>query len=106
MSKVRKKYTKEEKLQIVSLSYEADQTVKDLSVRFGVAENTIYNWRATYTKHQEAAFPGNGNRMMTETERQIRQLQRELREKELEVEILKKAMHIFSRTGRPSTSSL
>ncbi|MFT4762521.1 MAG: transposase-like protein, partial [Paraglaciecola sp.] len=31
MSKLRKQYTKSEKLEIVSLSLEDDQTVKDLS---------------------------------------------------------------------------
>lgn len=104
MSKVRKKYTKEEKLQIVSLSYESNETVKELAVRFGVSENSIYNWRSAYTKHQEAAFPGNGNPILTDSEREIRRLKKELREKELEVEILKKAVHIFSNTGRKSSS--
>ena len=104
MSKVRKKYTKEEKLQIVSLSYEDGQTIKELALRFGVSQNAIYNWRSTYTKYKEAAFPGNGNPILTESEREIRRLKKELREKELEVEILKKAVHIFSNTGRKSSS--
>ena len=98
MSKLRKKYTKVEKLEIVSLSLEADQNVKDLSVRFGVSENTIYNWRSIYAKHKEASFPGKGNKTMSESERKIALLERQLKEKELDVEILKKAVHIFSDT--------
>lgn len=100
MSKLRKKYTKAEKLEIVSLSLESDQTVKDLSVRFGVSENTIYNWRSTYAKHQEASFPGKGNKTMSASEREIYELKKQLKEKELEVEILKKAVHIFSNTDK------
>ena len=104
MSKLRKKYTKSEKLEIVLLSLEEGQNVKALSVRFGVSENTIYNWRSTYAKHKEGSFPGKGNKIMSETERKISDLENQLKEKELEVEILKKAVHIFSDTKRKFTN--
>lgn len=104
MSKTRKKYTKVEKLEIVSLSLEEGQNVKDLSIRFGVSENTIYNWRSTYAKHKEASFPGKGIKIQTDTERKISELEKLLKERDLEVEILKKAVHIFSDTGRRFTS--
>lgn len=103
MSKLQKRYTKKEKLEIVSLSLEDRESVKELAVRFGVSENTIYNWRSTYAKHKEAAFPGKGNKTMSETERRILDLENQLKEKELEVEILKKAVHIFSNTKRKFT---
>jgi transposase len=103
MSKLQKRYTKEEKLEIVSLSLDSGESVKNLSIRFGVSENTIYNWRSIYAKHKEASFPGKGNKTMSETERRILDLERQLKEKELEVEILKKAVHIFSNTKRKFT---
>jgi len=106
MSKERKKYSKEEKLQIVSLSYDEDQTVVNLAERFEVSENSIYNWRKELREHKDAAFPGKGKPILTESEREIVALKKALREKELEVEILKKAVHIFSDTGRKFTSSL
>ncbi len=43
MSKVRKNYIKTEKLEIVSQSLEEDQSVKDVALRFGISENTVYN---------------------------------------------------------------
>jgi len=104
MSKVRKNYTKTEKLEIVSQSLEEDQSVKGVALRFGVSENTIYNWRSQYAKNKEASFPGKGNKTMSENERKIARLEKQLRERELEVEILKKAVHIFSDTKRKSTS--
>ena len=100
MSKLRKQYTKKEKLEIVSLSLEPDQKVKEIALRFGVSENTIYNWRSAYAKNKEASFPGKGNKTMNETERKISDLEKQLKEKELEIEILKKAVHIFSDTRR------
>ena len=100
MSKIRKSYTKEEKLEIVKLSLQEDETVKDLAIRFSVSANTIYNWRSAYLKNKEDAFPGKGNKLMNETERLIDQLERENRELKLERDILKKAVGIFSKSDR------
>ena len=104
MSKLQKRYTKAEKLEVVSLSLEEGQNVKTIAERFGVSVNTIYNWRSTYAKHKEDSFPGKGNKLMSESERKIALLEKQLKEKELEVEILKKAVHIFSDTKRKFSS--
>lgn len=104
MSKLQKRYTKAEKLEIVSLSLEDDQNVKELAKRYGVSENTLYNWRKTYATYKEASFTGKGNKTMSDSERKIAELEKQLKEKELEVEILKKAVHIFSDTRRKSSN--
>ena len=100
MSKPRKKYTKEEKLEIVKLSLDANQSIKDLAERFEISENTIYKWRSIYLKSKETSFPGKGNKTMTESERKIHELEKELRETRLERDILKKAVGIFSKNDR------
>lgn len=100
MSKFRKKYTKAEKLEIVSLSLEDNQTVGELAQRFEVSANTIYNWRSSYLKNQEASFPGKGNKLMTEPERKIYELEQALKEARLERDILKKAVGIFSKNDK------
>ena len=100
MSKLRKTYTKEEKLEVVKLSLEEGQSIKDLAERFEVSQNTIYNWRKLYLTNKEAAFPGKGNKSMSESERKIAALERELRETRLERDILKKAVGIFSKSDR------
>ncbi len=100
MSKLRKSYTKEEKLEIVKLSLDENHSVKTISERFEVSENTIYNWRSKYLKDKDSAFPGKGNKSMTETERKIHELKKELRESKLECDILKKAVSIFSKSDR------
>jgi len=104
MSKIRKTYTKAEKLEIVSLSLEPGQKVKDLAHRYGVSENTLYNWRKLYAKYEEEAFTGKGKKTMTESEREIAELRKKLREAELECEILKKAVGIFSKKDRRSSN--
>ena len=100
MSKPRKQYTKEEKLEIVKLSLSENQTIKGLSERFEVSENSIYKWRRIFLKNKEASFPGKGNKTMTDSERKIDQLEKELRETRLERDILKKAVGIFSKNDK------
>jgi len=100
MSKIRKTYTKVEKLEIVSLSLEEGQKVKDLAARYGISENTLYNWRKLYAKHSTDAFSGKGHKTMSESERKIAELQKQLKESQLECEILKKAVGIFSKKDR------
>ncbi len=100
MSKLRKQYTKSEKLEIVSISLEENQRVKDIAERYEVSENTLYNWRRIYLKNKEASFPGKGNKTMNESERKIDELEKELKETKLERDILKKAVGIFSKSDK------
>lgn len=105
MSKRFKKYTKAEKLEVVLESLEEDTRVTDLAEKYGVAENTIYNWRTAYYKEHGIQPEGQGVQVLTEEERQIKQLKRQLREAELERDILKKAIGIFSKSGGKSSNS-
>ena len=105
MSKPRKSYTKEEKLQIVKLSLEEGETINELAKRFEVSAGSIYNWRSAYMKHNDNAFPGKGNQLLTEEERRMKELERENRELRLERDILKKAVGIFSRTDKKFMNS-
>ena len=104
MTKLRRKYTKDEKLEIVKLSLRDDHTIKELSERFDISSNTIYTWRSKFFKHHENAFPGHGNVAMTESEREISQLKKELKEARLERDILKKAVSIFSKNDKKFTN--
>jgi len=97
MTKIRRKYSKEQKLEIVKQSLEPDVTVKSLAERFDISVNVIYNWRSKYLKYKENSFSGHGNRTMTDEEREIARLKKELREAQLERDILKKAVSIFSK---------
>ena len=103
MSKLRKKYTKAEKLEIVKQSLEEDTQVTELAERFGISANTIYNWRSKYYQEQGIQPSGQGVKQMSESEREIARLKKQLREAELERDILKKAINIFSRSDGKSS---
>ena len=105
MTKIRKKYTKTEKLEIVKLSMSDDHTVVELAERFDISANTIYNWRSKYFKYTDNAFPGHGNKTMTDEDKEIQRLKKELKEAQLERDILKKAVSIFSKSNKKFTNS-
>ena len=100
MSQEKRRYTKEEKLEIVKLHLESRESVKSIADRFGVSDNSIYNWIRAFKRNPQTAFPGKGNKEMTESEKEISKLKKELRESRLENEILKKAVGIFSKKDR------
>ena len=103
MKKTRRKYDKTFKLEVVKRSLE-ETTVKALSEELGIHIGLISRWRKQYlTTEEEVLFPGNGNEALTEEQQQIKQLQAALKDKELELEILKKAIGIFSKKDRTST---
>ncbi len=88
------------------MSLSDSYTVVGLSNRFNVSANSIYNWRSKYAKHQQDAFAGKGVKTQTEEQRRISELERALKESELERDILKKAVSIFSKSDKKSTHSL
>jgi len=105
MGIIRKRYTKEEKLEIVKESMEEYASLQSIGERYSVHPNTISRWRRELIKNDEHAFPGNGNKLQTEDQKEIARLRKALKEKELEAEILKKAMGIFASPNRKNLLS-
>lgn len=105
MSIIRKRYTKEEKLEIVNESLEEHIDLHDLSLRYGVHPNTIGRWRREYSNFRDAAFPGKGKAILTDEQRELEQLRKQLKESELANEILKKALGIISSPSRKNLLS-
>ena len=105
MSKLRKKFTRQERLEIVKQSFEADAQVSKLAQRYGVSSNTLSNWRRKFRQEQGLEPKGQGIKVMSDEERQIASLKRQLEETRLERDILKKAIGIFSQNDGKSFSS-
>jgi transposase len=105
MSKIRRRYTKAEKLSIVKESQEEEVHIADLAIRYSLHENTIRRWRSEFATHKESAFPGNGNAILSEEQKEVEKLRKQLRESELANEILKKALGIISSPNRKNLLS-
>ena len=104
MSETRRKYDKQFKLMAIELS----KTREDLTVlakELDIRAELLYRWRREFGDKPEASFPGNGKVVQTNQEAEITRLKKQLREAELERDILKKAVSIFSRSDGKYTSS-
>ena len=95
MSNSRNLYSKEFKHKAVELSYakgSLKQTCKDLDISL----SSLSRWRHELKQYgNKNSFPGKGNLKLTDQEREIIALKKELQEAQLENEILKKAVSIF-----------
>ncbi len=97
---IRKRYSKKEKLEIVNESMEDGVHLIDLAERYSLHVNTISKWRRELGTYKDAAFPGNGNAKLTEEQKELKRLRKELDESRLANEILKKAMGIITSPNR------
>ena len=88
----RQRFDRDFKLSTVKMVTEGGHKVSEVARSLGIHPNQIYNWKQKFSNDGEKAFPGNGH--LTE----ISALRRKLRDVEMERDILKKAVGIFSKT--------
>ncbi len=102
--KKRRKYDREYKQMVVELA-NAREDISALAAELDLRIDMIYRWRREALANLGASFPGQGNKTMTEEQKEIARLKKELRDAQLERDILKKAASIFSRNdGKYSNS--
>ena len=95
----RRKYDPDFKRNAVQLTKEPGQTVSGVAENLGISKDLLYRWRRTQGINPDLAFPGNGRVALTAEQKKIRELEKKLKNTEMERDILKKAMAIFSRTS-------
>ena len=88
----KKRFDKEFKISAVKMVTEEGQKAAEVARSLGIHANMIYSWKRKYTESGDKAFVGKGH--LTE----MAALRRKLRSTELDLEILKKAVGIFSKT--------
>ena len=95
--KKRRRFDREFKQMAVELSYNRED-ISALAAELEIRVDLIYRWRREAETHKDASFPGQGNKTMTEDQKEIARLKKELRDAQLERDILKKAVSIFSKS--------
>ena len=98
MTKARRTYSREFKLEAVRLAETSDKSIKQIEQDLGIGEGCIRQWKRKLAAEGDNAFPGHGN--LPPDEEEIRQLRRELEIVRQERDILKKAIAIFSRPSK------
>jgi len=96
----RRKYDSDFKRNAVQLTEEPGRTVAEVAENLGISKDLLYRWRRAQRIHKGLAFPGNGREALTPEQQKIRELEKRLKNAEMERDILKKAMAIFSRASK------
>ena len=96
----RRGYDSEFKRNAVQLTEEPGRTVVGIAENLGIGKDLIYRWRREQRSQNELAFPGKGREGLTHQQQRIRDLEKKLKDAEMERDILKKAMAIFSRAPK------
>ncbi len=97
----RRKFDQDFKRNAVLLCAEPGRSVIDMAENLGINKDLLYRWRREYhMANGQYVFPGNGIEALTPDQKRIRELEKKLRDTEMERDILKKAMATFSRTSK------
>jgi transposase len=103
MIQKRRKYDKAFKLRAIELA-EIKGSFTLVAEEMGINVNLLYRWRRQFDQDEKNSFPGQGNKQLTDEQREIERLKKELADSKMETEILKKAISIFSARDGKSTN--
>jgi transposase len=95
MNNNKRQYDKQFKQEAVRLYETSGKTIEQIETDLGIAPGLLNKWRAQVKRDGERAFPGSGRQ--TETDAELRRLQKENALLRQERDILKKAIQVFSR---------
>ena len=92
-------YDKAFKENAVQLSYERS-SLSLLSKELGVSKSQLSKWRKDYEEYGKSSFSCRGVERLTDEGRIIKRLEKELLTSKLELDILKKALAVFSKIDK------
>lgn len=95
MTKERKQYSPEFKLEMIKLIEEQGQKITDIVVQYGVGESTLKNWLRRYRRELQEK-PLSTGKALTEEQRELQRLRKENAQLKLERDILKKASPLLA----------
>lgn len=100
MHKSRRKYDSEFKRSAVALVEKEGRNAMDVAESLGIAPALLYRWRREFEECGDIAFSGNGNQALTADAKRIKDLEKQLKNVQIERDILKKALAIFSKAQK------
>jgi transposase len=95
----KKRFDRGFKISAVKMVTEGGHKAAEVARSLGIHQNQLYNWKRKFSDQGEKAFPGKGH--LTE----LAALRRKLRDVEMERDILKKAVGIFSKPTENGSGS-
>ena len=104
MVRSKRKYDNEFKVMALEL-IETRQSVKQVAEELGVGTSLLYYWRNSLLKKGKNGFQPGEIKHLSSEQAELLRLKKELREVEIERDILKKAVSIFSKNDGKSSNS-
>ena len=95
----KKRFDREFKISAVKMVTEGGHKAAEVARSLGIGENQLYLWKKKFSDQGDKAFPGKGNLS------ELAALRRKLRDVEMERDILKKAVGIFSKPTENGSAS-
>ena len=85
--------------------HKSGKSSREIGRELGIPSDMVRRWSREYEAAGDDSFSGNGRPVMTAEQREIAELRKALKEAQVERDILKKAVGIFSKNdGRYSGS--
>ncbi len=97
----RRKFDKDFKLMTVELCRSGKSTT-EVAEELGLRSELVSRWKREYQERKQGSFSGHGRPSLSAEQAEIAILKKQLREAEIERDILKKAVSIFSRNDGKS----
>ncbi len=104
MKRERRHFDKEYKLMVVNLCLSGRST-REVADELGLRTELVARWKREYLQYEDGSFSGHGKENMTADQKEIARLKKALKEAQLERDILKKAVNIFSRSDNKYSNS-
>ena len=98
MGRKRRSYSREFKIEAVSLITEGGLSISQAARDLGISQTVLGRWKKQFTEDPGQAFPGKGK--VGPQDEELFRLRRELAIVRQERDILKKALGIFSRVPK------
>ena len=81
------------------------KTPREIANELGIRAELVRRWRREHEQYGSGSFSGHGNVNMTPEQKEIARLKKELKDAQIEREILKKAISIFSKGDNKYSNS-
>lgn len=104
VKKERRHYDKAFKIMAVELFLNGKTSV-EVGADLGIASDLVRRWARELKVGESNSFPGNGKQNLTDEQKEIIELKKALKDAEIERDILKKAVSIFSKGDSKYTGS-
>ena len=92
----RRKYDRQFKIDAVELLKRSEKAAVEVAKELGIKSDLLSRWKREFDEEDKLSFPGQGN----PRDEELFRLRKENADLKMEREILKKALAIFSTTGK------